>query len=82
MDRFIDLIKQCHPKDICEIRSDFCQLYSWKVRIQIHPGDITALSVICERMKELKSYEYFDKVQKYQVSAFFEQLREIIDKLS
>lgn len=82
IDRFINFMKQCHPKDIYKIMLGFYRLYISKIQNQIPPDDITALGVIYERMEELKSYEHFDKVQKYQVSVFAEQLHEIINKLS
>ena len=82
IDRLIELVQQCSPNNIDRIRLSFYHLYSYRVRTQIHPNDIIALSVICKRIEELKSYECFDKVQKYLVSIFSEQLREIIDKLS
>ena len=82
IDGLINFMKQCSSENINRIRLGFYYLYSGKSRIQLHPDDIVALCVICERIEELKSYECFDRVQKYLVSIFSEQLREIIDKLS
>ncbi len=82
IDKFINLIKRCPSKHIDEIRLSFLYLYNQKSREQINIDDITALRDIYECMDELKSYEQFDKIQKYQVSIFAEQLQNILNQIS
>ncbi len=82
INRFSNLIKQCSPRNIDEIRLSFIHLYNQKSREQINIDDIPALRYIYECMNELKLYEQFDKIQKFQVSLFAEQLQDILNQIS
>ncbi|MDE5558523.1 MAG: hypothetical protein K2J32_12720, partial [Ruminococcus sp.] len=82
INRFSNLIKQCSSKNINKIRLRFLYLYNQKSREQINIDDITALRDIYECMNELKSYEQFDRIQKFQVSLFIEQLQNILNQIS
>ncbi|MDE6003793.1 MAG: hypothetical protein K2G88_00195, partial [Oscillospiraceae bacterium] len=82
IDRFSNLIKQCSPRNIHEIRLSFLYLYHQKSREQINIDDIAALRDIYECINALKSYEKFDKIQNFQVSVFAEQLQDILNQIS
>lgn len=74
VNKFINLIKRCSAKYIHKIRLSFLHLYNQNNKEQINIDDVVALKNIYECINELKSYEQFDKIQKFQMSLFAEQL--------
>ena len=75
---FLDFMKKCSSAQISTIRSLFLSIYSSHHYSQILADDLSALNKLKDGLATLKEYEGYDKIQKFQMFWFRENIAEIL----
>ena len=81
IDKIVEMLKCCTAANIQEFRGAFLSIYkSENIRYYLE-DDKDTLEKLLDKVRELSSYDGFDKIQKMQIRFFEDNLNKIIAKL-
>ena len=81
MEHLINVLKNATAKQIEDVRQVFLNEYDYLDPSFSYLEDLNILKDLCEKIKELKKYDSFDRIQLMQLDLFIYNLTDIIKQL-
>lgn len=75
------MLKECDASQIQSFGYGFVSVYRSSNIKDFLSEDVVAINELSEKVRELKEYEGYDKIQKLQIDCFEMDLKDILEKL-
>lgn len=81
MQKVCEMLKECDASQIQSFRYGFVSVYRSSNIKDFLSEDVVAINELLEKVRELKEFEGYDKIQKLQIDYFEMNLKDILEKL-
>lgn len=81
MQKVCEMLKECDASQIQSFRYGFVSVYRSSNIKDFLSEDVVAINELLEKVRELKEFEGYDKIQKLQIEYFEMNLKDILEKL-
>ena len=81
MQKVCEMLKECDASQIQSFRYGFASVYRSSNIKDFLSEDVVAINELLEKVRKLKEFEGYDKIQKLQIDYFEMNLKDILEKL-